>query len=401
MMEEFALGRWSGFGPVGSFGKAMENGGKSKKTGELIGGVPVFASLCLGIGYSVIMGWVFYYTKMALTGELVAMGQDMNVIGGTFGAVAPEAATLPEAVKMTFETGGANNLWIIIAIVASFLIMIMGVAGGIEKSCKVMIPALYALFIILAIMMIFVPGSSEGYKYIFTLNPTGLLDPKVWVYAFGQCFFSLSVAGSGSVIYGSYLDKNVKIRRSAVLCAVFDTSAALLAMFIVIPAMATTGADLGNGGPGLLFIFLTPVFNSMGGLARIIFIFFYVAILFAGVSSIINLFETPVAFLQEKLRLNRVAATAVIHVIGVGVALMIQPWTAQWMDMVSIYLCPLGALSAGVMFFWIMKKETALAAVQEGDPKPIMKWFYPFGRYVFVPLCALCFILGIALGGIG
>ena len=401
MMEEFALGRWSGFGPVGSFGKAMENGGKSKKTGEMVGGVPVFASLCLGIGYSVIMGWVFYYTKMALTGELVAMGQDMNVIGGTFGAVAPEAATLPEAVKMTFETGGANNLWIIIAIVASFLIMIMGVAGGIEKSCKIMIPALYALFIILAIMMIFVPGSSEGYKYIFTLNPTGLLDPKVWVYAFGQCFFSLSVAGSGSVIYGSYLDKNVKIRRSAVLCAVFDTSAALLAMFIVIPAMATTGADLGNGGPGLLFIFLTPVFNSMGGLARIIFIFFYVAILFAGVSSIINLFETPVAFLQEKLRLNRVAATAVIHAIGVGIALMIQPWTAQWMDMVSIYLCPLGALSAGIMFFWIMKKETALAAVQEGDPKPIMKWFYPFGRYVFVPLCALCFILGIALGGIG
>lgn len=64
----------------------MEDGGKSKRAGELIGSVPVFASLCLGIGYSVIMGWVFYYTKMALTGELVAMGQDMNVIGGTFGA---------------------------------------------------------------------------------------------------------------------------------------------------------------------------------------------------------------------------------------------------------------------------------------------------------------------------
>ena len=54
MMEEFSLGRWAGYGPVGSFGKAMEDGGKSKKVGELIGGVPVFASLCLGIGYSVI-----------------------------------------------------------------------------------------------------------------------------------------------------------------------------------------------------------------------------------------------------------------------------------------------------------------------------------------------------------
>lgn len=292
MMEEFSLGRWAGYGPVGSFGKAMENGGKSKKAGELIGGVPVFASLCLGIGYSVIMGWVFYYAKMALTGELVAMGNDMNVIGGTFGAVAPEAASLPEAIKMTFATGGANNFWIILAIAVSFLIMILGIAGGIEKSCKVMIPALYVLFIILAIMMPFVPGSSEGYQYIFSLDLRGLLDVNVWVFAFGQCFFSLSVAGSGSVIYGSYLGKDVKIRQSAILCALFDTSAALLAMFIVIPAMATTGADLGNGGPGLMFIYLIPVFNNMGGIARIMFIFFYVAVLFAGLSSIINLFET-------------------------------------------------------------------------------------------------------------
>lgn len=279
--------------------------------------------------------------------------------------------------------------------------MILGIAGGIEKSCKVMIPALYVLFIILAIMMPFVPGSSEGYKYIFSLDLRGLLNVNVWVFAFGQCFFSLSVAGSGSVIYGSYLGKDVKIRQSAILCALFDTSAALLAMFIVIPAMATTGADLGNGGPGLMFIYLIPVFNNMGGIARIMFIFFYVAVLFAGLSSIINLFETPVAFLQEKLHFNRVTATAVIHIIGVAIALTIQPWTSQWMDMVSIYLCPLGALTAGIMFFWIMKKDTALAAVQEGDPKPVMPWFLSFGKYVFVPLCAVCFILGIVFGGIG
>lgn len=401
MMEEFALGRWSGFGPVGAFGKAMEDGGKPKKAGELIGGVPVFASLCLGIGYSVIMGWVFYYTKMALTGELVAMGQDMNVIGGTFGAVAPEADTLGEAIKMTFSAGGANNLWIIIAVVASFIIMLLGIAGGIEKTCKFMIPALYVLFIGLAIFMLFVPGTEAGYKYIFSLDPKGLLDFKVWVYAFGQCFFSLSVAGSGSVIYGSYLGKDVKIRHSATLCAIFDTSAALLAMFIIIPAMATVGADLGNGGPGLMFVYLIPVFNGMGSLARIMFIFFYIAVLFAGVSSIINLFETPVAFLQEKLHLKRLPATALIHVLGGAIALIIQPWTSEWMDMVSIYLCPLGAFAAGVMYFWIMKKETALAAVQEGDSKPIMKWFHSFGKYVFVPLALACFILGIAFGGIG
>ena len=400
MMEEFALGRRFGFGPVGSFGMAMENGGRSKRAGELIGGVPVFASLCLGIGYAVIMGWVFYYTKMAFTGELVAMGQDMSRIGGTFGAVAPEAETLGEAIGMTFSQGGANNFWIIVAIVASFAIMIFGIASGIEKSCKVMIPALYVLFIILAIVMIFVPGTGEGYKYIFTLNPRGLLDVNVWVFAFGQCFFSLSVAGSGSVIYGSYLGKDVNIRKSAILCALFDTSAALLAMLIIIPAMATVGADLGNGGPGLMFVYLMPVFNGMGGISRIVGIFFFLAVLFAGVSSIINLFETPVAFLQEKLHLNRFAATTVIHVLAIAVSLCIQPWTSQWMDMVSIYLCPLGAASAGIMYFWVMKKEDALAAVQEGNDRPIMKWFHAFGKCVFVPLCLLCFVLGIAYGGI-
>ena len=127
--------------------------------------------------------------------------------------------------------------------------MILGVSGGIEKSCKIMIPALYVLFIILAVMMIFTPGTAEGYRYIFTLNPEGFLNPEVWVYAFGPCFFSLSVAGSGSVVYGSYLGDDVKIRQSAVICAIMDTSAALLAMLIIIPAMASAGGDIGNGGP--------------------------------------------------------------------------------------------------------------------------------------------------------
>lgn len=401
MMEEFSLGRWARSGPSGAFGKAMENGGHPKKIGEWLGGIPVIGSLCLAIGYSVVMGWVFAYTKMAITGELTAMGTDMNVIGGAFSAMAPEANSLPEAIQMTFATGGANNLWIIIGIVVSFVIMLAGISNGIEASCKIMLPILYVLFVVLAIVMIFIPGTAEGYKYIFTLDPKSLLNPEVWVYAFGQCFFSLSVAGSGSVVYGSYLGKDVKIRQSAVICAILDTSCALLAMFVIIPAMATTGADLGNGGPGLMFVSVLPVFNGIGGISRLIVIFFYVAILFAGISSIINLFETPVNFLQQQLHLKRWMAVGLIHVVGLIVALLIQPWTSQWMDIVSIYILPLGAVAAGIMFFWVMKKKDALAAAQLGSDKPIMKWFMPFGKYVFVPLCIACFVLGIWWGGIG
>ena len=406
MMEEFSLGRWAGYGPVGSFGKAMEDGGKSKKVGELIGGVPVFASLCLGIGYSVIMGWVFYYAKMALTGELVAMGNDMSVIGGTFGGTAPEAETLGEALSMMFSNGIfgiGNGVWLIVGLVASLAIMAFGVGNGIEKANKVMMPALFFLFVILGIYICTLPGASEGYKYIFTLKPEGLLNPQVWVFAFGQAFFSLSVAGNGSVIYGSYLPKDEDLPSSARNVALFDTIAALLAAIVIIPAMAVILGDgiVGmKGGPGLMFVYLVNVFNAMPG-GRIVGMIFYICVLFAGVSSIVNLYEAPVAFLQEKLHTNRVLSVVIIGAVGGVIALCIQPWTSQWMDVVSIYICPLGALLAGIMFFWIMKKDTALAAVQEGDPKPVMSWFLPFGKYVFVPLCAACFILGIAFGGIG
>ena len=401
MMEEFSLGRWAKSGPSGAFGKAMENGGKPRRAGEWLGIVPVIGALALAIGYSVIMGWIFYYTKMAITGELTAMGQDMSAIGGAFAAVAPEANGLAEAIRQTFETGGANNFWIAASVAVSFAILVLGVAGGIEKSCKIMIPALYALFVILAIMMAFTPGTSAGYRYIFSLDPAGLLDYRVWVYAFGQCFFSLSIAGSGSVVYGSYLSDKVQIRKSAVICALMDTSAALLAMLIIIPAMATVGADLGNGGPGLMFIYVLPVFNSMGAVSRLIVIFFYLAVLFSGLSSVINLLEVPLNFLHKQLKVKRWLSTLIVHVVAVAVALMIQPWTSQWMDMVSNYILPLGALTAGVMFFWVMKKDTAIAAAQLGSSKPVMKWFMPFGKYVFVPLCALCFVLGVAMGGIG
>lgn len=127
----------------------------------------------------------------------------------------------------------------------------------------------------------------------------------------------------------------------------------------------------------LMFIYVLPVFNNMGAIARLIVIFFYVAILFAGVSSVINLLEVPINFLQEQFKLKRWIPTVIIHVVALVVALLIQPWTSDWMDMVSIYVLPLGAITAGIMFFWVMKKETAIAAAQEGSDKPIMKWFIP------------------------
>ena len=385
VIEEFALGRAAQSGPVGAFGWAAEKRGK-RKLGEAIGLLPVLGSLALAIGYSVVMGWIIKYTFLAYSGALTAMGQDMDVIGGTF--------------ALTADSWGAN-LWIVLAVALSFGILSFGISGGIEKANKIMMPVLFFLFVVLGIYIAFLPGSAAGYRYIFTFNGSGLLSPQVWIYAFGQAFFSLSVAGSGSVIYGSYLSREEELPSSARNVAIFDTLAAMLAALVIIPAMATSGEQLSAGGPGLMFIYLVNVINGMGAAGRIVSILFFTCVLFAGLSSIINLYEAPIAHLQAHFRLGRVSATAVILVIGAACALCIQHITSQWMDVVSIYICPLGALLAGIMFFWVLKKEDILEQVNLGSRRPIGAWFYPLGKYVYI-FCALtALIAGAILGGIG
>ena len=403
VIEEFALGRWAAAGPVGAFGKCTEERTGKKSVGEAIGAIPILGSMMLAIGYTVVMGWIFKYCWMGISGSLYALGTEMPSIGGAFGATAPEAATLGEAIGMMTSNGIfgiGNGVWQIVGLVVSLIIMAMGVAGGIEKANKVMMPALFFLFVALGVYIAFLPGSSDGYKYIFTLNPAGLLNPQVWIFAFGQAFFSLSIAGNGSVIYGSYLSKDEDIPSSARNVALFDTIAALLAAFVILPSMAAGGVSPEKGGPGLMFVYLVNVFNGMPG-GRIVGMVFFICVLFAGVSSIVNLYEAPVAFLQEKLHLKRAPAVATIGVIGFAVSIMIQPWTSQWMDLVSIYICPLGALLAGIMFFWVLRKETVLNAVNEGREKAIGGWFYPLGKYVYCIAALVALIAGAVLGGIG
>ncbi|MCR5467698.1 MAG: sodium-dependent transporter [Lachnospiraceae bacterium] len=385
VIEEMAFGRATGYGPIGAFGTATELKGKGRKLGETIGLIPVLGSMALAIGYSCVIGWIFKYTYLALTGGLFDMGTDMDTIGGTFGATA--------------SAFGAN-VWIIIALVVSFAIMAAGIASGIEKANKIMMPLLFGLFIILAIYIATIPGSSEGYKYIFTLNPEGLLNPQVWVFAFGQAFFSLSIAGNGTLIYGSYVKKDEDIPSSARNVALFDTIAALLAAFVIIPAMAAGNGPLDAGGPGLMFIYLVNVMNAMPG-GKIVGMVFFVCVLFAAVSSIVNLYEAPVATLQQQFNLGRKAAVAVIGVVGCVVAICIQAIVSEWMDVVSIYICPLGAALAAIMFFFVAGKSYVCEAVNAGGKKDISKWFYPLGSYVFIPLAILALLLGAAYGGIG
>ena len=156
----------------------------------------------------------------------------------------------------------------------------------------------------------------------------------------------------------------------------------------------------GSVGAGFLFTTLSSIFNGMPG-GRVIGLVFFLCVLFAGLTSLVNLYEVSVEALQDKLHLKRVAAVAVIAVIGTAVSLCIQAIVSDWMDVVSIYICPLGALLAGILFFWVAGKDFVLAAVNKGAGKPIGAWFYPLSKYVYCACALLALIAGALLGGIG
>lgn len=383
VIGEMSFGRATRSGPIDAFGYACEKKGK-RKVGELLGGIPVIGSLAMAIGYTVVMGWILRYAVGAFTGATLAP-ENTGAFAEKFGGMA---------------SAFGNSIWQIVALVICMIILMLGVGGGIEKANKIMMPIFFVLFVILGIYVAFQQGAVDGYKYIFRIESEVLASPKTWIFALGQAFFSLSVAGNGTLIYGSYLSDDEDIPSSAGHVALFDTIAAILAAIVIIPAMATTGAQLNQGGPGLLFIYIPSLIKSMPA-ATIICIIFFVAVLFAGMSSLINLYEAPIATVQEKAKVGRVPACAIIGVIGIVVSVLIQGIVSDWMDVLSIYICPLGAGLAGIMFFWICGKAYVEEQVNKGRQNTFTKLFYPMCKYVFVPVCFIVLILGIALGGIG
>ena len=175
----------------------------------------------------------------------------------------------------------------------------------------------------------------------------------------------------------------------------------MVAALVIIPAMAVAGEALTGGGPGLMFIFLPNVLRLIPG-GSVILVIFFLAVVSAALSSLVNLFEAPTATLQELFHLSRPAAVGIIGAVGVAVGLIIAPNVSPWMDVCSTYICPLGAMLAAVMFFWVCRKEFVLEQVNLARRKPLGGWFYPLAKYFFCGVTILVLILGACTeGGIG
>ena len=370
LSAEYAIGRRARTGTLGSYQLAWECRGKSAgKAGGLLGWLPLAGSMCIAIGYAVIVSYVLKAFTNSITGNLMTV--DTNEWFSSFSTT--EYSVIP---------------FHIIVVIGTLLTLMMG-AKSIEKSNKIMMPTFFIIFVVLAIRVAFLPGASEGYKFMFTPRWEELADPMVWIWAMGQAFFSLSVTGSGMIVYGSYLDDKEDVVHVAARTAVFDTIAALVAALVIIPACFAYGLDVG-AGPALLFVTLPRILQDIP-FGQLFAIILYVAMVFAGVSSLQNMFEAVGESLEHKFpKLSRKFVLALLCAICLGFGINMEPifnW-GPWMDIVSIYIIPIGATLGAFSWFWIMKKEDLLDEINKGTKKPHGDIWYNAGKLLYVP-CAL------------
>ena len=380
LSAEFAIGRRARTGTLGSY-EYCWGSRNLKGFGKVMGWIPLLGSLGIAIGYSIIIGWVVRSLAGSVTGSMFSQGA-----AAYFAQANGEFGSLP---------------WHIIVVLVTVIVLITGSTAQIERANKVMMPVFYVLFAALAVRVVFLPGASEGYKFLFIPSWEQLLDVDTWVMAMGQAFFSLSITGSGMLVYGSYLKKDEDIMGSSLQTAFFDTIAALLAALAIMPAVFAFGIEP-DKGPSLIFLTLPEIFGQMpmGALFSAIF---FLSVTFAGITSLINMFEAVIESVQHRFEMPRRAAVVLCGTLclAVGVFLEAEPKVGSWMDFVTILVTPFGAVFGAISVYYVLGFKEIKKELEEGRKSPLPAWYGPVAKYVYVSLTVVVFILGIIYKGIG
>lgn len=376
LSAEFALGRMAKTGTLGAYAYCWKN-----KFGKYIGWLPLLGSLGIAIGYSVILGWVFRSIQGVLTNELFT-----NSIPAFFTNMTQSFSNVPCHFLVLFIT---------------CLLLFTSATNAIEKVNKILMPAFFILFIFLAIRVSLFDGAIEGYKFLFVPKWEYLLNKETWIMAMGQAFFSLSITGSGMIVYGAYLKDDVDIPKASMQTAIFDTIAAMLAALAIMPAVFSFGIDPVSG-PSLMFITLPEVFKQMP-LGNLFALFFFISVAFAGITSLINMLEAVCESWQNRFTISRKKAVLLCSLITFIVSVCIENGdiVGKWMDVVTIYIIPFAALLGAITIYYVLGWNSLKQELDKGRKKPVGPTFKFLGKYVYVFLAIIILILGILYNGIG
>jgi neurotransmitter:Na+ symporter, NSS family len=276
---------------------------------EFIGWWQVAIGFIIASYYSVVLAWAAAYLWYSFGTQ---WGDDPGgFFEGTFLQVAEEPGTIGSIVP-------AVAIPLVLIWAFTLFIGLAGVKKGIEKATKIMIPLLVVTFLVLVIRAVTLPGASAGLDALFTPDFGALTDSGVWVAAYGQIFFSLSIAFAIMITYASYLPRRSDLTNNAFIAGFANSSFELLAGIGVFAALGFVAVAQGIGvdevaveGVGLAFVAFPEIINTLPGLNSAFAVLFFGSLVLAGLSSLISITEVFVAALRDKFHLQRRAAVAV------------------------------------------------------------------------------------------
>ncbi len=321
LFAELSIGRATERNPVGAF-KALAPG----TLWPAVGGMGVLAGFGILAFYSVIAGWTVGYLWMALTGDFgpgVTAEQSAQMFTDLIGSPGP--ALLLTAFFLAVTAGVVRG----------------GIAQGIERAAKVLMPVLLFVLIVLLVRAVTLPGGLDGVSY-FLKPDLSELTPTVLVTALGQALFSMSLGMGAMITYGSYFPRDQSLPFAGTTVALADMGIALLAGLVIFPALFSAGMDP-QGGPGLVFVVLPTVFANMpaGGLWAVLF---FGCLAIAALTSTISLLEVVVAYFVDERGWSRnkaaisVAAACFLLAVPSALSQGASAWLTEfgWLDIQNI-----------------------------------------------------------------
>jgi len=342
MTMELAVGRASQKSIATSF-HVMEKKGQKW---HWMGYAGVAGNYILMMFYTTIAGWMLAYFYKFLVGQF-------------------EGLTTTEQIGQVFNNFVANPLemfiWLVITTVFCFGVCSFGLQEGVEKITKVMMVLLLGIIVVLAVKSLTLPNAAEGLKFYLLPDFSRVKEHGLWetIYAaMSQAFFTLSIGIGSLAVFGSYIGKDRSLFEESINIAALDTSISLIAGLIIFPASFSFGVDPG-AGPGLVFVTLPHIFNSMAG-GRIWGTLFFIFMTFAAYSTVISVFENIISFGMDLWGWSRkkaaiintivIIVTSIPCILGFNVLSWFQPLGEGTMILdledfiISYNLLPLGSL---------------------------------------------------------
>lgn len=358
MVSEFLIGRRSRANTAGAY-EVLAPGTPWKWLGRM----GVLAGFLILSYYSVVAGWTLEYIFEAITNSF-----------------ADKTST---DFIASFESFSSNPwkpvIWLVLFLLATHFVIVKGVEKGIERSSKIMMPALFILIIILVICSVSLPGAGKGVEFL--LKPDfSKVTGNVFLSAMGQAFFSLSLGMGCLTTYASYFGRKTNLTKTAFSVGVIDTMVAILAGFIIFPAAFSVGIQP-DSGPSLIFITLPNVFQQAFGnlpvLAYILSVMFYVLLAVAALTSTISMHEVVTAYLHEEFKLTRKRAASIVTggCIGLGIFCSLSLGVAKGYTLFGLgafdlfdyvtakIMLPLGGFFVSIFVGWYLDKKIVKAEI--------------------------------------